>query len=70
MENINIFEINDEQERMQLIRSLMHRKDFLDSVNPQKWDDTDREGKLDDCRAAVVRLIRKAKLVKIKTDNI
>ena len=58
---MKIIQINDDHERLQLIRALMVRRDFLDNVDPKKWDDSDREGTIKDCRAAITRLLKQIK---------
>ncbi len=60
----NTILINDEFERMQLIRALMQRIDCLEAINPITWDDSDT-GSLEECRNAVRRLLRQAKSIKL-----
>lgn len=68
MEENNRLIVNDNAEKIQLIRALSQRVDFLDSINPVTWDDSDKTGSLEDCRAAVSRLLQKAKKIKFEKE--
>ncbi len=61
--------ISDHKERVQLIRALTQRYDFLKTLNPILWDANDSQGSLDECISATARILKKTKEIKIQNEQ-
>lgn len=57
--------ISDNNERISLLIALRRNLYFLQNVNPKNWDDNDSEGSLNDAISSTIRLLNKARKIKL-----